>query len=198
MQSDSRSILILGLGDDRETNIVQSLTNESDTLWLEAPFADFPDFDPSDGNRAGAPFDQARSYFAGAPIVQTLRIDDAAALQRAVDAIAVRHGRLDMLIVGSHFHLGDTQREPRWQRVTHPYRFDWLAAIVCALPLLMRSSRARIVDLGRQLSDADLHPLLGGTGIRLENALLAEGPVTNDDTTSQPIPAHGAAGVTTL
>lgn len=170
MRSNSRIILILGLGDDRETDIVQAMTNEHDTLWLEAPFGSSFDLAFS---APCTPPEEAHTYVAGAPAVQPLRIEDIGALQRTADAIAARHGYLDTLVLGSRARFDAAGDDLPWQRLAQPYRFDWLAPIVTCLPLLMRSTAAQIVDLGSPAFDADLRPLLCGTAIRLERVSLA-------------------------
>lgn len=198
MRSNSRIILILGLGGDLEADAVQAMTNEHDTLWLEAPFGTSFDSSPNAGNESCLPSEEAHAYFAGAPAVQTLRIEDVGALQRAADAIAARHGHLDMLVIGSHLGLAGIESDLPWQRFIHPYRFDGLAAIVTCLPLLMRSSAARIVDLGSPATAADSHPLLAGTSIGFERVSPLPGSADDGDVAFRPTPARGADRLTTL
>lgn len=193
MRTDSRVILILGLGDDDEANVVQTLVTDHDILLLESPLEtichatleSFPHVD-----------------FSGALAVQRVGAADAGALQRVADAVAARHGRLDWLVLGSRLALPGLPGNSPWHRFTRPYHFGRLAAVMTCLPLLESASAARIIDLcpqdpssqglspqvlslqdlSSQKEEGELYPLLAGTSIRHERLLLAEAGVNRRKT----------------
>ncbi|WP_110650257.1 hypothetical protein [Salinicola peritrichatus] len=174
MRSNPRIFLILGLDGDAESGFVQTLVEEADTLLLETPFDTSAESDVY--------LEKARSYFAGAPAVQPLPLAGPGALQRAVDGIAARYGRLDNLILGSRACFDGFHDGSPWQRFTQPYRFDRLAPIVACLPLLTSASAPGIIELQPYGSDRDEHAdsglfaLLSGTPILYERVQLAPAP----------------------
>lgn len=199
MRSDSRIIMILGIGGDLESDFIQAMTSEHDTLWLEAPFGASFHSVSGDGSGPSDPLEEARSYFAGAPAVQSLRIEDIGALQRAADAIATRHGHLDMLVIGSRDCFAGVGGDLPWQRHAEPYRFDELAPIVTLLPLLMRSPAARVVKLASQATtEADLRPLLDGTSVRVEHISLSLKSAADGEAALNQAAARDGFSLTTL
>ncbi|WP_110654692.1 hypothetical protein [Salinicola halimionae] len=249
MRPDSRIILILGLGGDMESDFVQALADEKDTLLLQAPFgssfsssgfgsssgrsrshsADIASSSsfgtgldmpcscvigalPESSTALDAALEEAHSYFAGSPAVQSLRIEDVGALQRVTEAIGERHGRLDVLILGSclgltdsrvgltdsRVGLADSTGMAAWQRLVQPYHFDRLAPIVTCLPLLMKAPAGRIIDLQAAGTELDLSPLLAGTPIDVERVSLSPSAVDKSEDGYHKTAVRDATGLTTL
>jgi len=115
-------------------------------------------------DRAKAVAAALRLQSAGLPVeAVTLDVTDDASIAAAVAAVTQKHGRLDILVNNAGIAVDATERAPSqqtlatWRETFDTNVFGLVAVTQAFLPLLRKSSSARIVNVSSALGSLALH-----------------------------------------